>query len=160
MKTAPAFEVALYAGLRAADFPLDLPVLQQLATYLGEGYQLLNDLEDWQSDDENKRTAGLDALSARPTLLWAWAVEAGAGGRLANLLTGAEAENDSATVISGVRQIYRELGIFAKADRLLEALNQRAVTLAKEVSNPALQELLTLLIRILLRKTHIQQHVH
>jgi len=151
LKTAPAFEVAIYAGLRAADCPIDRPRLTQVATYLGEGYQLLNDLTDWQSDDANKVTAGLDVLAARPTLLWAFAQEAGAGARLAELMS-ARKETEPALIVSEIRRVYTDAGVFAKADRLLATLRRRATEGAEQFAHPAVQELMRFLIRIILQR--------
>lgn len=98
LKTAPAFEAALYVGLRLAR-PVD-PLQELLARYsrqLGVAFQIQNDLADWNPDAFNKRTAGTDVLSARPTILWALArqrLEAEAVGRLDRLL--AEASSFSA----------------------------------------------------------------
>ena len=77
LKTSPAFEAALYAGLRMAG-PVDqyesmIPVFSR---HLGVGFQILNDLKDWRGDDDNKLVAGQDALSLRPTVLLAMAWEA------------------------------------------------------------------------------------
>ena len=80
LKTAPAFEVALYAGLRAAGVHMDLGALRRFSTFLGEGFQIRNDLDDWHADDNNKRSRGLDAQAGRPTILRAFAAENGYGG--------------------------------------------------------------------------------
>ena len=150
LKTAPAFEVALYTGLRAADCPIDLALLKQIAIYLGEGYQLLNDLEDWQSDDANKRFLGQDVLAARPTLPRAFALEAGAGNELASLATARQA--DPLALVDAVRALYNEYGIFTKAERMLETLHHRALECARRLTPPALQELMTYFIRIILQQ--------
>ena len=76
LKTAPAFEAALYAGLRLAGSAE--PYRQQVARFarhLGVAFQILNDLDDWQRDPSNKRHAGTDVLGGRPTVLWALALE-------------------------------------------------------------------------------------
>ena len=76
LKTAPAFEAALYCGLRLAG-PADqyAEPVAQLAKHLGIGFQILNDLQDWHGDDFNKLTLGGDVLGGRPTVLWALALE-------------------------------------------------------------------------------------
>ncbi len=76
LKTAPAFEAALYCGLRLAG-PADkyAEPVTQLARHLGIAFQILNDLQDWQGDDFNKLTLGGDVLGGRPTVLWALALE-------------------------------------------------------------------------------------
>jgi geranylgeranyl pyrophosphate synthase len=76
LKTAPAFEAALLCGLRCAAplGSLERP-LKQLSRHLGIAFQILNDLKDWQGDQDNKLASGLDILGGRPTLLWALALE-------------------------------------------------------------------------------------
>ncbi len=76
LKTAPAFEAALFSGLRLAG-PADKYVepIKQFARNLGVAFQILNDLNDWDGDDHNKLLAGGDVLGGRPTVLWALALE-------------------------------------------------------------------------------------
>ena len=64
LKTAPAFEVALYAGLRAAGIAVEAGTLRRFSTFVGEGFQIRNDLDDWNEDGRNKRKRGLDAHAA------------------------------------------------------------------------------------------------
>jgi geranylgeranyl pyrophosphate synthase len=66
LKTSPAFEAALYAGLRMAG-PVGQyeEMIPAFSRHLGVGFQILNDLKDWQGDQNNKLVAGQDALSAR-----------------------------------------------------------------------------------------------
>ena len=150
LKTAPAFEVALYAGLRAAEVQVDDDTLRQFATYVGEGFQVLNDLRDWEADSTNKVHSGLDVLSKRPTILRAFAVEAGGAERLAPLLGNGHAGLEAAEVIAAVRALYSELGVFEKADLLYAGLRGRALALAADLGDPALQELLRFLVRNIL----------
>ena len=76
LKTAPAFEAAFYSGLRLAG-PCDEYVqpVRQFSRNLGIAFQILNDLKDWERDDDNKRSVGADLLGGRPTILWALALE-------------------------------------------------------------------------------------
>jgi geranylgeranyl pyrophosphate synthase len=146
-KTAPAFEVALYTGLRAAGTEVERDWLRRFATYVGEGYQVLNDLEDWRDQPDPGRQ-GQDALAARPTILRAFALEAGGGQRLLELDATAL---DPATRAEQVRACYEELGAFDQAERLLDRLRERALALALEAGDPALSELMSFLVRNLLR---------
>jgi geranylgeranyl pyrophosphate synthase len=77
LKTSPAFEAALFAGLRMAG-PVDhrAQLIRAFTRHVGVAFQILNDLHDWQGDDFNKLLAGQDALALRPTVLLAWALEA------------------------------------------------------------------------------------
>jgi geranylgeranyl pyrophosphate synthase len=111
---------------------------------VGEGYQVLNDLDDWREEPEY----GQDALAARPTILRAFAAEAGGEERLAELQAAALEPADRAEEI---RALYEELGAFDQAERLLERLRERALALAQEAGDPALAELMSFLVRNLLR---------
>src|SRR5205807_5637408 len=76
LKTAPAFEAALYSGLRLAG-PTDKydKIVAEFSKNLGIAFQIINDLKDWEADSDNNVVAGQDILSARPTLLLALALE-------------------------------------------------------------------------------------
>src|SRR5205807_3299085 len=77
LKTAPAFEAALYSGLRLAGTtqPYD-KMVGEFSKNMGIAFQILNDLKDWEGDSDNKLVAGQDVLAGRPTLLLALALEA------------------------------------------------------------------------------------
>ena len=137
LKTAPAFEAALYAGLRAADADVDKGVIKKFSVYLGEAYQVLNDLQDWREHKGNKVVSGRDVAVEHPTLLRAFALEVGAKRRL----TGANGDADK------IRSIYEELGVFEKAEALVEKLRSRAIALAESLEDPALKDLLLFIVR-------------
>jgi geranylgeranyl pyrophosphate synthase len=145
LKTAPAFEVALFAGLRAAEVVLDPARLKRFANYVGEAYQIQNDLEDWHADQKNKITRGQDVRAARPTILHAFALEAGAREELNR----AGSLSDHAAV-ERVRVIYQETGSFARAEQLLEKLRARAVDAAGGIEAEPLRELFRFLVRAVL----------
>jgi geranylgeranyl pyrophosphate synthase len=141
-KTAPAFETALYAGLRAAGTEVDRATLRPFANYVGEAYQIRNDLDDWQPDEHNKIAAGNDVASDRPTILRAFAVQAG-------LLDAVEAARD-ADCVGTLRHLYRTHGVFDKAERLLARLRGRAESLADNLERPELRDLFLFLTRTVL----------
>jgi len=147
LKTAPAFATALFAGLRAAGAKIDTTLLRRFSTCLGEGYQVLNDLADWREDDRNKVTLGQDVLAQRPTILRAFAIEAGGADRLAEI-AGAQSEN--AETVGAAKALYSALGVFGRAEALLEKLRSRADGIAGEINDAALQDLLRFLVRIIL----------
>src|SRR5262249_43482588 len=117
LKTAPAFEAALYSGIRLAA-PAD-NYEKQVADFsknLGVAFQILNDLKDWEGDSDNKLVAGQDVLAARPTLLLALALEGLAPPQreelLALLKTSASKTTDNGqrttdSIIDRVRQLFR-----------------------------------------------------
>ncbi len=150
LKTAPAFEVALYAGLRAAEAGIDDSVVRSFSTYIGEGYQIRNDLSDWDADGGNKVSLGQDVLASRPTVLRAFALEAGAGNTLAALLDASPNGDEESGVVDQARRLYTDTGAFEKAELLYVRLRERSLALADTVSDPPLQDLLRLLARIVL----------
>ncbi len=150
-KTAPAFEAALYAGLRAAQADVDPTILRRFATYLGEGFQVRNDLDDWQEDQHNKRHRGLDARAGRVTLLHIFATEGGHGPRLAQLAELME-NSTSDELLDQVYQVYCESGALAKVEQLYARLRDRALAAAAEFPTPDLQELMQFFVRMILQE--------
>jgi geranylgeranyl pyrophosphate synthase len=147
LKTAPAFEAALYAGVRLAG-PADKyeETIASFSRHLGVAFQIVNDLKDWTTDLQNKRVVGQDALAMRPTLLLALALEAARGAEreeLIQLITG-DVKNDRA--VRRVARIYESCQVFEKARKLVEKYRQRAEAVADEVEPERLRELLYFLV--------------
>jgi geranylgeranyl pyrophosphate synthase len=157
-KTSPAFEAAIYTGLRAADATIDLPALRSFATYVGEGFQIRNDLEDWQEGTENKRKRGLDALAERPTLLRAFAAENGGSSALEKL-TIARRQLPPDEWLEQLRQLYCRTGAFEKVENLYRKLRGRALQIAEEFSSADIRELMQSLVRIVLHESIPSQSV-
>jgi geranylgeranyl pyrophosphate synthase len=158
-KTSPAFEVALYAGLHAAGASINADVLRRFATYLGEAFQIRNDLDDWQEDKLNKQKRGLDARAGRMTLLHAFAAETEYGPALAQLTESLRREPSDApssassdALVEQVYALYHRSGAFAKVERLYQKLRDRALVVADEFSTPDLNELMRFLVRIILQE--------
>jgi geranylgeranyl pyrophosphate synthase len=147
LKTAPAFEVALYAGLRAANAFVDPGVLQRYSMYVGEGFQVLNDLEDWHSDEGNKVMRGQDALAGRPTILRAFTHEAGGADAIAAIMVSDEPAD---TRVGRMKAVYEQFGAFDKADKLLGRLRDRALTTASDIDPTPLRELFEFFVRMVL----------
>jgi len=156
LKTSPAFEAALYAGLRLAGpiaaYEEMIPVF---ARHLGVGFQILNDLKDWEGDDDNKMVAGQDALALRPTLLLALAFEAADPEQRAELesLVGDPLLDDKGPAslrMGRLRRIFEECGVFDKAQGLVEKSRARAEALADEVQPDSLRQLLYFLVDMVL----------
>ncbi len=135
LKTAPAFEAALYAGVRLAG-PADdyVEPIKQFARNLGVAFQILNDLKDWQGDEDNKISAGGDLLGGRPTVLWALALhglEEAQRRQLMSLVEDREASDEFR--ISSMRQLYEQADVFEQAHRLVDKHQQRAEAVADDV---------------------------
>ena len=104
LKTAPAFEAALYAGLRLAG-PAEHyeKIVADFSRHIGVAFQILNDLKDWNGDSDNKMVAGQDVLAARPTLLLALALEGSSPAERAELLAFVNgSQTSSLTLRAGV----------------------------------------------------------
>jgi geranylgeranyl pyrophosphate synthase len=155
LKTAPAFEAALFSGLRMAG-PIDkyLEPVSQFARHLGVAFQILNDLGDWRGDNHNKLVAAGDVLGGRPTVLWALALESLDAPRRAELEQLAAADRVDASIVARVRLFYQDAGVFEKAARLIDKYRQRAEAVADEIEPVELRQLLYYLIDTVLADDH------
>ena len=142
LKTAPAFEAALYCGLRLAG-PTEqyADPVARLAKHLGIGFQILNDLQDWRGDDFNKLTLGGDVLGGRPTVLWALALEgleSDERRELEHLVATGEA---TPAVFARIRNLFDGAGAFTKALHLVDENRREAEKVADSLSPEALRHL-------------------
>jgi geranylgeranyl pyrophosphate synthase len=152
LKTAPAFEAAVYSGLRLAGPVQDASFVGQFARHLGVAFQILNDLNDWRGDNNNKLLAGGDVLGGRPTVLWALALEGLGDAQRAELKDICAAKQLTPTTLARVKQLYTEAGVFDKAARLVEKYRQRAEEVADGIENEDLRRLFYYLIDTVLEK--------
>lgn len=151
LKTAPAFEAALWTGLRLAgpinDYRESIP---RFARHLGIAFQVLNDLNDWTGDSNNKLTALGDVVGGRPTVLWALALEgldAVNRQRLLELVAPGDLTEDD---LGTIKELYLQAGVFAKASRLIDEHQSLAKVVADETEPVELRELLHYLIEMVL----------
>lgn len=167
LKTAPAFEAALYCGARLAG-PVDglMEPLHLFARHLGVAFQVLNDLKDWQGDGDNKLGQGSDVLGGRPTVLWALAIEGLDEERQQELVQLLESpQTGPRQRLEKVGQLYREADVFRQADSLVEKYQQRAEAVADTVESDSLRRLLYYLVDTVLDRpgegeaTEIVPHV-
>lgn len=152
LKTSPAFEAALYAGLRVANVNVEQAVLRRFSTFLGEAFQIQNDLDDWEQNDSAKRRRGLDVQAGRPTILRALAGETVYSRSLVALAAG-KASLTPEELVEQVRDVYSRSGAFDKTRQLLQKLRARALDAADEFPAGDIQELMRFLVRIALRET-------
>ena len=151
LKTAPAFEAALYSGLRLAG-PAEQyeKMVAEFSKNLGIAFQILNDLKDWEGDSDNKLVVGQDVLAARPTLLLALALEGSCLADRAELLALLKEEdrtsNNGHPVVERVRRLFEQANVFEKADQLVDKFRARAEAVADEVEPTELRELLYYLV--------------
>ncbi len=153
LKTSPAFEAALYAGLRMAGHPLaDADIIPQFCRHVGVAFQVLNDLKDWKGDRDNKLMAGQDALALRPTVLLALALKDGDCEQRAALkdilLNGGNAGKEGTSQpsdldrIMRLQRIFEACDVFQKAELLVERSREKAQSLIAAVEDERIQELL------------------
>ena len=153
LKTAPAFEAALLCGVRSAKPLGELKApLKQFAKHLGVAFQILNDLKDWQGDQDNKLSAGFDTLGGRPTFLWALALEGLSEVDRNELLSLIDSADEPSTRVARVGQLYQQAGVFDKAHQLVDKYQERAERTADEVQPESLRRLLYYLVDTVLER--------
>jgi geranylgeranyl pyrophosphate synthase len=147
LKTSPAFEAALYCGLRLAEAPFDSQRLRSFCTCLGAAFQVANDLGDWKADESNKRLRGRDALAGRPTLLRAMAAQS-AGQQAMQELDGARAALSAERWVDRCQRFYDEQHVFERAADLQRRMRESAMASAGQVGSDALAYLLRAIVRL------------
>lgn len=144
LKTSPAFEAALYSGLRLGGNVEHLDeTISQFSRQIGVGFQILNDLKDWAGDNDNKMVAGQDAGALRPTVLFAMAIEKANDQQKEQLQQ--LCDDDSLTPQQRVEmmgQLYKDLEVLSAAETLVDRSRERAVSLAESIENETLQRLM------------------
>ena len=147
LKTSPAFEAALYSGLRMAG-PLGEyeEMVPKFSRHLGVGFQVLNDLKDWRGDRNNKLLSGQDAQALRPTVMLALAIEAASDAQRKELQEILDLSPTDEFRAPRLRRLYEQLGVFDKAEALVDKSRARAEALADDVENDQLRQLLYFLV--------------
>lgn len=154
LKTAPAFEAAVYSGLRlAGSVEPYLEPVKQFARNIGVAFQILNDLKDWQGDQDNKLAAGGDVLGGRPTVLLALALQSLPEDKQEELLRlVSDADLPPAARVSRIRELYQEAGVFEQAHRLVDKHQDRAEQIADALQPEELRRLFYYLIDTVLER--------
>lgn len=156
LKTSPAFEAALFAGLRMAGHELASSTLvSSFCRHVGVGFQILNDLKDWTGDRDNKLVAGQDALALRPTLLLALALkDADCDQRnvLKNVLSGEYDHESETDRVGRIRQVFEACDVFQKAETLVDRSQERAEALIEEVEDDRIRSLLQFFLETVLSR--------
>lgn len=168
LKTSPAFEAALLCGacLSGALSSFADP-FRRFAKHVGIAFQILNDLKDWNRDEENKKTVGGDLIGGRPTVLWALALERLPATARAELLALAgdgtlceSARSESARALSGAaraaraRELYLQGDVFSAARNLVIEQRAAATAVADELPEGAMRHLLKYIIETVLNRPH------
>lgn len=155
LKTAPAFEAALYTGARLAGEVDGLcEPIRQFARHLGVAFQILNDLKDWRGDDNNKLSAGGDVLGGRPTVLWALALQGLTPEQRQELENiDADETRPAELRVNRVRQLYQIADVFQQAERLVDKYQDRAEEVADAIEPEELRRLFYYLIDTVLERS-------
>lgn len=161
LKTSPAFEAALYAGVRLAG-PADAyeKMIGEFAKNLGIAFQILNDLGDFDTNSENKVVAGQDVLAGRPTVLLAMALETATPAQkeeILGLLMRARKGDSSFQLVERIHQLYQLNEVFSKGQKLVEKFRARAEAIADEVDSEDFRRLLYFLVDSVLEKFEAPQ---
>ncbi|MGV3483221.1 MAG: polyprenyl synthetase family protein [Planctomycetaceae bacterium] len=155
LKTAPAFEAALYSGIRlAGDASKYVEPIRNFSRNLGVAFQILNDLADWDNDSTNKVVGAGDVLAGRPTLLLALALESASDHDRAELMSVLSEDSglSSEQRIATAHRLYRSAGVFDLAMRLVDKHQQRAEAAAEQIESEALRRLFFFLIDTVLER--------
>lgn len=161
LKTSPAFEAALYAGVRLAG-PADAyeKMIGEFAKNLGIAFQILNDLGDFDTNSENKVVAGQDVLAGRPTVLLAMALGTATPAQkeeILGLLQRARKGDSSFQLVERIHQLYQLNEVFSKGQKLVEKFRARAEAIADEVDSEDFRRLLYFLVDSVLEKFEAPQ---
>lgn len=151
LKTAPAFDVALYSGvvLGGGDLKWEKE-LSEFAKHLGVAYQIQNDLKDIEGDTLNKVTTCGDIMKGRPTVLFAMALEAASDDERADLIKAAVEAEKTTIKLERLRDIYARHEIPLQAALLADRQRQRAMQAVEGISHEGMHALFTFLAATLL----------
>lgn len=152
LKTAPAFEAALFAGLRAGGAQVDGHLLRSFSARVGEAFQVANDLAEWDDPEGPSSRAAEGLAAARPTILRAFANQAGRADELVALHLAAAGGGDLPALVNQAATLYETCGARLKAETLYARLRGQALELAAALSDPHLGALLNFLVRNILRR--------
>ncbi|MBY0586096.1 polyprenyl synthetase family protein [bacterium] len=154
LKTVPAFEAALYVGIRlASDVRSFDSNLRHFSQELGRGFQILNDLKDWQGDPSNKVVAGQDFRALRPTMLLAIALESASAADRNLLLDRLEQEGPCTDRSGEMESIMSKYRVGAACRAMVDEHRRAALQEANAISHPALRRYLMFLTSKVLEDT-------
>lgn len=151
LKTSPAFEAAVALGVRLAGAePARAAAIDRYALHVGTGFQVLNDLKDWEGDLENNRLEAGDLIGGRPTLLWALAMrDLAPTDRDALIEVAAVARRgggDAPVALAEARRLYDKAGVLAAAAEVATEQRRLAIDAIAACRLPRLREVLEFLL--------------
>jgi len=140
LKTSPAFEAALSMGVRIAGVdPADAGPLAAFARHVGNAFQILNDLKDWDGDVENRRVPAGDLLGGRPNVLLSLALVNLKAADASRLMERLQAGPPG---VGEVARLLRAGRVFEDSGRLVAAERQKAAAAAGQCEFERLREIL------------------
>ncbi len=161
LKTSPAFEAALYSGIRLAGPATEYEkVITEFSRNVGIAFQILNDMDDFEANGKNKVVSARDVIAGRPTLLLAMALEGLRGPdrqQLLDLISSSAERPAHPDPLGAVRALYEKADVFAKAEKLVEKFRAKAEALADEIQPDCLRELLYHLIDSVLQRQETKE---
>lgn len=164
LKTSPAFEAALYTGVRlASDASAYVEPIKLFARNIGVAFQIINDLQDWHGDDFNKLGAAGDVLGGRPTVLMALALQSLSPADAEQLLAvlGDNSGFNDAKRIAVAKHLFEKARVFEQAEKLIDKHRERASEIASQIQPEPLKRLFCYLIDTVLNEADIQKpHEH
>jgi geranylgeranyl diphosphate synthase type II len=143
-KSSPAFFAAVYAGARAATADLPIDSLRRFSLYLGEAFQLHDDLSEWQ-DSKNMPALARELQISKPTMLTAFALENEKSIGIMNLIKN---EEDPEKAVALARDMYHESGAFQKAAALRRKLREEALNTAENCPHRQLGDFMAFITRL------------
>jgi geranylgeranyl diphosphate synthase, type II len=159
LKTSPAFEAALYTGVRlAGDAAAYAEPIKQFARNMGVAFQIINDLQDWQGDDHNKLGLAGDILGGRPTVLLALALQSLKGDdpdQLLSVLGESSGLSDSQR-IGVAKKLFEKARVFEQAERLIDKHRERAMDIANSIEPESLKRLFYYLVDTVLSEADLK----
>jgi geranylgeranyl pyrophosphate synthase len=160
LKTSPAFEAALYTGVRlAGDATAYAEPIKLFARNLGVAFQIINDLQDWHGDNHNKLGAAGDILGGRPTVILALALQSLPAQDADQLLKvmGDQSGLSDTERIDVARGLFAKARVFEQAEKLIDKHRERASEIATKIQPEPLQRLFYYLIDTVLSEAEINR---
>jgi geranylgeranyl pyrophosphate synthase len=143
-KSSPAFFAAVYTGARAASAELPIDSLHRFSLYLGEAFQLHDDMSEWQ-DMKNTTALARELQISKPTILTAFALEDEQSISKMDIIKN---EEDPEKAVKLARALYNDSGAFKKATALRKKLREEALKTADNCPHRQLGDFLAFIARL------------
>ena len=151
LKTSPAFEAALYAGVRLAGPAerYEKPVAE-FSRHLGVAFQILNDLKDWDGDRTTSSSPARTCSRRGRRCCWPCALESATDAQRSEIRELMESSSDDLFRLARLKELFTQLGAFETAEALVAKSRSRSTALARDAQPESLRSLLAFLIETVL----------